>query len=161
MKRACAILFSLVLVVVASSCKKTPEPNPNPNQPTPVVPTKEITIVWDWSAGVGVAPPVDSIRYYTNQDSVKHVYIHLIGEYGIGYPINCTGYAPSTFHLARSKLQPCIDVDSTEVSLLGSLYAHNANAPNHELGQAPGITPYDKDWFERHGMIVLLSYRSK
>ncbi|MBR6363679.1 MAG: hypothetical protein IKS08_01160 [Alphaproteobacteria bacterium] len=157
------ILMLAGLMALTKACKKPPipEPNPNPNQPTTIIPTKEVTIVWDWSAGVGRAPPVDSVRYYTDQDSVKHVYIHLIGEHGIGYPVNCTGFDPDVFFRSRIKLQQCIDVDSTEVSLLGSFYVIHTNAPNHEPGQGPGITPYDKEWFERHGITFVTSVKNR
>ena len=152
------------LMAIANACHKDPTPEPQPNpQPTPIIPTKEITIDWSWENNPtpGWAPPKDSIKYYTDQDSVKYVFINIIGHNGVGFPVNCTGYEPAPFHRARDTLQTRIDIDSTKVRLSGSFYALNANATNHESGQRPGITPYDKEWFERHGMSVLLLYRTK
>lgn len=110
---------------------------------------------WDGSAGVGYAPPKDSVKYFTDQDSVKYVFIHLIGRDGIDYPVNCSGYYASSLHKSRDTLQTRIDIDSTKVALAGSICVSNINLPNHAPGQEPGIAWYDKEWFERHGCAII------
>ena len=67
------VLFLAALMALATACKKDPTPNhpTNPVTPndttTPIIPTREIVIHWDWDAGIGLAPPKDSIKYYTKQ----------------------------------------------------------------------------------------------
>ncbi|MBO4480262.1 MAG: hypothetical protein J5742_01380 [Alphaproteobacteria bacterium] len=145
------ILTLTGLMALANACNKDPIPTPDPG-PTPIIPTKEITILWNWDAGVGRAPPKDTVKYYTDQDSVKFVTISLIGNDGVGFPINCSGFYPGAFHQARDSLQTRINIDSTKVKLSGSFYVLYANAPGHDWGQQEvGITPYDKEWFEKQG----------
>ncbi len=167
MKRAKRLwnLLSLgAIMAFLAACHKdpTPNPQPTPDQPTdtitPIIPTKEIIIHWDWDAGIGWAPPKDSIKYYANQDSVKTIFIHPIGRDGIGFPVNYTGVYAGSLHRARDTLQTRIDIDSTKVALAGAISVSNTNLPNHDPGQEPGIAWYDREWFERHGCRILPAY---
>lgn len=163
------VLFLAALMALATACKKdpTPEPTPTPNHPTdtvtpvdtttPIIPTREIVVHWDWDAGIGWAPPKDSIKYYTKQADVKIVDINLIDMNGIGFPVNCTGFRASAFHKARDTLQTRIDIDSSKVKLSGTIlinFQNGATIPDHTVGYEPGITPYDSAWFVKHGCIV-------
>lgn len=156
-KRVWNIISLSALMAFLAACHKDPTPQPNPDHPTdtitPIVPTKDVTIVWDWSAGVGRAPPKDTVKYYTDQDSVRLVDIYLIGENGIGYPINCTGSYANVLHRARDSLQTRIDIDSTKVKLSGTLIVGEI-LPNHNSGQEPGIAWYDSVWFVKQGCVV-------
>lgn len=150
----------MVALVCATHCTKepcpcqpqTPTPTPNPHA------TKEVTIRWAWENNPtpGWAPPMDTVRYYVNQDSVKKVFIHLVGNYGIGFPVNCSGDYASSLHIARDSLQLRIDIDENKVMLAGSIQVRNDNLPNHDMGQEPGIAWYDRDWFIAHGCNVVV-----
>ncbi|MBO7509017.1 MAG: hypothetical protein J6T57_01955 [Alphaproteobacteria bacterium] len=153
------------LIFLANACHKdpTPEPNPTPDQndttadnppfnpEDTVTPWRKIVIDWDWDAIIGWAPPKDTIKYYTDQKNVGNVKINIIGLQGPGFPVNCTNYRPSAFHKARDTLQTRIDIDSLKVGLSGTIWAHDANATNHNPGQPYGVTPYDMEWFRKHG----------
>jgi hypothetical protein len=159
---ASVLVFALMALLGACKPDPMPTPEPNPNDTVqPVVPTKEITLYWDWEANVGWAPSTDTIKYYTDQDSVKWVTIHLIGCNGVGFPINCSSFHPGTFHRARNELQPCINVDSTRVKLGGSLYTKNVNLPTHDDEESFGMASYDREWYERKGCTVLVPNHSK
>ena len=155
------ILTLAALMAIATACKKDPTPEPNPNHPTdtinPVVPTREIVIHWNWDAGIGFAPPKDSIKYYANQADVRIIDINLIDMNGIGFPVNCTAFRASSFHKARDTLQTRIDIDSLKVKLSGTIlinFQNGATIPDHTIGYELGITPYDSAWFVKHGCIV-------
>ena len=164
----------LVLVLIATmwavSCKKdpTPAPTPNSDQPadtiTPIIPTKIITINWDWDANLGWAPPKDSIKYYTDQDSVKFVFIHIMGDQGPDFPVNCTGLSPRAFHKAHDTLQTRIDIYSTKVKLSGTILINpynGATLQSHENTQEMGMAYYDSIWFTDHGCTVRRPIYSK
>ena len=60
--------LTALLAFLMAACHKDPTPQPNPDHPTdPIIPTKEITIHWNWEANLGWAPPKDSIKYYTDK----------------------------------------------------------------------------------------------
>lgn len=164
MRYAASILL-IALMAFLAACHKDPTPQPNPDHPTdPIIPTKEITIHWDWFANLGWAPPKDSIKYYTDQDSVKFVDINLIGLDGIGYPVNSTGFHPGIFHIARDTLQTRIDIDPAKVKLSGTILVNSRNGAtfqNHNPDQGLGMAYYDSIWFTDHGCIVRRPIYSK
>ncbi len=149
------VLFLAALTAFATACKKDPNGTNNTNEP--VVPTKEVIIHWDWDADIGLAPPKDSIKYYTDQSDVKTLNINLIGFDGIGFPVNCTGFYAGAFHRARDTLQTRIDIDPSKVRLSGTIlinFQNGATIPNHNVNDKPGATPYDSAWFTYYGCIV-------
>lgn len=152
------VLSLATIMAIANACHKDPQPTPTPEPTptdtvTPIIPTKEIVLDWNWDANIGWAPPQDSIKYYTDQDSVKSVTINIIGRNGVDVPVNCSGYRTSTFRRARAALQPCIDIDSTEVRLSGTFeVSNNIILYNNDT---LGIAPNEKEWFERHGCIII------
>ena len=157
--------LTALLAFLMAACHKDPTPQPNPDHPTDTItPTKEITIHWNWEANLGWAPPKDSIKYYTDQDSVKFVDINLICADGIGYPVNSAGFFPSTFHIARDTLQTRIDIDPAKVKLSGTLLVNSENGAtfqNHDPDQGSGMAFYDSIWFTDHGCIVRRPIYSK
>lgn len=160
--RYAAVIFMGALMAFFTACHKDPNPAPQP-EPTPtdtvqpIIPTKEIVIHWNWDAIIGWAPPKDTIKYYTDQDSVKTVDINIIGRDGIGFPINCTGYFPCTFRDARDSLQTRIDIDPSKVKLSGTIVVNSKNGAtltDHNITQESGMAIYDSVWFVYHGCLV-------
>ena len=146
----CKALTLAGIMALANACKKPPVPEP-------VIPTKEVTIHWNWKANLGWAPPMDTIKYYTDQDDVKFVDINIIGNEGPGFPVNCTGVTPGPFHRARDTLQTRIDIDSTKVRLSGTIVVNSDNGAtlqNHDSTQDMGMAYYDSIWFADHGCTV-------
>ncbi len=177
-KRIWNVVTLGALMAFLAACHKdpTPEPQPNPNQPTdtitpndtitPIIPTKEIVLDWNWEANLGWAPPKDSIKYYTDQDSVKFVDINIIGDQGVGFPANCTGYHAGAFHKARDTLQTRIDIDPAKVKLSGTILVNStngANLPSHDSSYyyEPGMAIYDSLWFTGNGCLVRRPIYSK
>ena len=170
MRYAAVLFVGALMTFLIAACHKDPipTPQPTPNQPTdtipPVVPTKIITINWDWDANLGWAPPKDSIKYYTDQDSVKFVYIHIMGNWGPDFPVNCGGVRPSSFHKARDTLQTRINIDPAEVKLSGTILVNpdnGATLQSHENTQEMGMTYYDSIWFTTNGCTVCRPIYSK
>lgn len=149
------------LMAIATNCTKEPQPNPNPNPGSTVTPTKVDTIYWNWSANMGWAPPMDTVKYHVANDDVKWVVIHLHGRDGPHMPHNCVGYYPGSFHEARDSLQTRIDIAPNIVKLSGFFYINTPNLPNHQPGQGTGIAGYDREWFERMGCIFFYPSNSR
>ena len=164
------------LMFLANACHKdpTPEPTPTPgsndttivnppfNPEDTVTPWRKIVIDWDWDANIGWAPPVDSVKYWTDQRNVKMVYINITGWRGPNFPVDCIYFRPSTFHKARNALQPCINNDSTRVKLSNELHTPRDDFTSHDASiHESGITYYDKYWFETHGCTFVITGKSK
>ena len=170
-KKAWNMLSLSALMAFLSACGKDPVPQPTP-EPTPtdtisptdtvpqIIPTKEITIYWDWDANIGWAPTKDSIKYYTDQDSVKTVDINIIGRKGLGFPVNTSGCSAGAFHRARDTLQTRIDIAPSKIKLSGTILIHKT-LPNHDAGQEPGMAIYDSTWFTTQGCLVRRPPRTK
>ena len=160
MRYAASVLL-IALMAIANACHKDPIPEP---QPSPIIPTKEITIVWNWEANLGWAPPKDSVKYYTDQDSVKSVYIHIMGDQGPDFPVNCGGFPPWVFHKARDTLQTRIDIAERKVKLSGIILVNPTNGAhlqNHDYTQGDGMAYYDSVWFTSNGCTVRRPIYSK
>ena len=158
------VLIVVGIMAIATACHKDPTPEPNPNHPTDTVPPlkRNDTLYINLATSHSFGPSPDTVRAHLNQPDVEHVIIHLFRENGIGYPVNCSHYSPGVFHHARLALQQDIDVDSTRVSLFIIFEVRNVNAPNHEWDQEqPGITPYDKAWFESKGASFIILDKNK
>ena len=169
-KRVWNIISLGALMAFLAACHKDPipTPQPNPDQPTdtipPVVPTKIITINWDWDAVIGWAPPKDSIKHYTDQDSVKFVDIHIMGRQGPDFPVNCSGYRPGAFHKARDTIQTRINIAPAKVKLSGTIIVNpdnGATLQSHENNQDSGMAYYDSIWFTNNGCTVRRPINSK
>ncbi|MBO4746250.1 MAG: hypothetical protein J5613_04260 [Alphaproteobacteria bacterium] len=166
-KKAWGIFSLAALMAFLNACNKDPTPQPQPDNPndtivTPPEPVKKNdTIFVNWATSYSFGPSPDTVRNHLNRPDVDRVVIHMFNENGIGGSINCAHFSPGVFHKAREELQQDIDVDSTRTSLYAILEVENINAPNHEWGQDPGITPYDKAWFERKGVQFIVSTNKK
>lgn len=164
-----ASVLIIALMAFLGACQKDPTPQPQPDNPndtivTPPEPVKKNdTIFVNWATSYSFGPSPDTVRNHLNRPDVDRVVIHMFNENGIGGSMNCAHFSPGVFHAAREDLQQDIDVDSTRTSLYAIFEVNNINAPNHEWGQDPGITPYDKAWFESKGVqfIVLNKKNSK
>ncbi len=116
MKRACAILFSLVLVVVASSCNKTPEPNPEP-EPTHHYP-ETIYVPFEFKPAIVEANPnMDTIKFYADKPDVKKIIMDLKPMDSM----HTSGWYWRAFGKARDTLQARIDVAPDKVSGRGTI----------------------------------------
>ncbi len=175
MRYAASILL-IALMAFLAACHKdpTPEPQPNPNQPTdtitpndtitpgdtipPIVPTREIVIPWSWAAGEGIAPPKDTIKFYTDDPTVKYVFIHLIPIQNIG-----STWRPIDYHLARDTLQTRLDIDTSKVRGRGVVKVGRDGAHIHPDTLSPkhGMWEPDSVWFDSHGWQIQRFYRSK
>ena len=154
------VLFLAALAAIATACKKDPTPNHPTNTVKP--PKRNDTLFVNLATAYSFGPSPDTVRAHLNTPEVEQVIIHLFRENGIGYPIDCSHYSPGVFHKAREDLQQDIDIDSTKVRLFIIFEVCNVNAPNHEWGQEqPGITPYDKAWFESKGANFIIIDRNK
>jgi hypothetical protein len=157
-KKVWNILSLSALMAFLGACQKDPTPQPQP-EPTPtdtvqpIIPTKEIKLYWDWDAVIGWAPPKDSIKYYTDQDSVKTVDINIIGRKGPGFPVTSDTYRANDFHNARDTLQTRIDIDPNKVKLSGTLLIHET-LPDDAPEQSKGIFVIDSTWFANLGCFL-------
>lgn len=166
-----ASVLIIALMALLNACHKDPTPQPQPDNPNdtivtptdtlqPIIPTKEITLYWDWDAVIGWAPPKDSIKYYTDQDSVKTVDINIIGRKGPGFPVTSDTYRAVAFHNARDTLQTRIDLDPNKVKLSGTLLI-NETLPDTAMGQNKGIFLSDSTWFANKGCFLRRPPREK
>ena len=157
MKTKAVLLPLWALMALFLACNKDPIPEPQPDNPNdtvqPIIPTKEITLYWDWDAVIGWAPPKDTIKYYTDQDSVKTVDISIIGRDGIGFPVSSDTYYTIGFRAARDSLQTRIDIDPNKVKLSGTLLI-NRTLPDSEMGLNKGIVVSDSTWFANQGCFL-------
>lgn len=146
------------LMAIATHCTKEPQPNPNPT-PNPHA-TKVDTIYWNWDAGVGLAPPMDTVKYRAVNDDVKWVVIHLHGRDGPHMSIDCRGMYPEYFRDWRDSLQTRIDIAPDKIRLSGVLYVKNPNLSSYQQ-PSTGIVGYDREWFERMGCIFIWPSNSR
>lgn len=144
MKRACAILFSLVLVVVASSCNKTPEPTPKP-EPTHHYPE---TIYVPFELKLSDMPNVDTIRFYAQQPDVKKIIMDLKPMDSM----HTSGWGRNSFGKARRMLQECVDVNPDEVSGQGTIIVHKVIPDS--MNYVSGLPKSDSVAFRRMGFDI-------
>ena len=152
-KKAWGIFSLAALMAFLNACNKDPIPEPQPDNPNdtvqPIVPTREITIPWCWSAGQGLAPNMDTIKFYATDPTVKYVFLYLI-------PGHETTWEPRHFHEARDTLQTRIDIDPNKVSGRGDVKVGRDGAQIHPdtLTKKYGMWEPDSVWFAQHGWRV-------
>ncbi|MBQ6027869.1 MAG: hypothetical protein IJL21_04955 [Alphaproteobacteria bacterium] len=153
------VLFLAALMALATACKKDPSPEPTPNHPTDtitpavpqdtIVPTREIVIPWCWSASNGLAPNMDTIRFYAIDPTVKSIFIHLI-------PGHETTWEPIRYNRAHDSLQLRINIDTSKVHGRGDVKVgrDGAHISPDTLTTKFGMWEPDSLWFANHGWRV-------
>ena len=120
----------------------TPEP-----EPTPVVPTKEITIDFDFFNNWGNINK-DTVKKYTDMEDVKFVFLNLVNEDG---GRQSSGLTTDLFYSLHGDLQTRFDI-SEKVRGSGIIYVHpmyGAQVPNDVNGS--GMHVSDSAWFAEKG----------
>ena len=159
--RYAAVFFMGIFMALVSACK--PDPVPGSDQPTPhndtipadtitpppadtIIPTREIIIPWSWSSGDGLAPQMDTIKFYAMDPTVKYVVIYLVPGFQ-------TTWEPRFYRIARDSLQTRIDVDSTKVKGRGIVKVGRDGAQIHPdtLTTKYGMWEPDSLWYTKHG----------
>ena len=149
-RAAFGVLPLLMLMGATPSCKKnrsvidSNEPNP------PQIEQHDDTIHWDWRWCIGFAPSVDSVKYYTNDPTLRHIYIDIICE-AVGSSLE-----PRHFRKARDTLQSRIDVNTSKVRYCGTITCGPDGAHIHPdtITKKYGMWEPDSVWFARNGLIV-------
>lgn len=133
----------LFIMLMAPACKKTKvEPTPEPQH-------YNVVIDWNWDVDVGLAPPMDTIRKYTNNQYVDTVFINLT------YP-NATTFLPRHFRKAHDTLQTRIDLAPEKVWGKGGIYVNSqggAQLPGYDV-HIYGMALPDSVWFTGRGWAV-------
>ena len=122
----------------------TPEP-----EPTPVIPTKEITIDFDWTEHWGNLNK-DTIKKYTDMEDVKFVFLNLVNE---DNGATSSMYTTSLFHALYGDLQPHFDI-SNKVCGSGTIVVHGeggAQLPDSVPGTRYGMYASDSTKFANWG----------
>ncbi len=124
-------------------------------EPTPVVPTKVITIDWNWHTGIWHQLNKDTIEYYASQPDVKAVVLNADSDAldGDGYSsgLISSRFSTGTFQRARDTLQTRFDI-SPKVCGSGIIYVHpeiGAQIPDGTFGT--GMNVSDSVWFADKG----------
>ena len=157
-----AIAALLALIV---ACHKDPTPSPTPEpEPTPSPDTTQIidtttiieppidtvtypdTVWLDMEALLDL-PPMDSIEFYADKNSVKKIIMNL-------KPYNSCGWTPHLYMRARDSLQKRIDVAPSKVWGAGTIYVapfNGAQMPDPNDTQHSGMAAVDSAWYVEHG----------
>jgi hypothetical protein len=99
-----------------------PEP-----EPTPVIPTKEITIDWDWGKlWAGELASADSVKKCADMEDVKFVFLNLVDVDEDNGMSTSRDYAAFIFHRAVDSLQKRFDV-SDKVLGFGTIFVNEVN----------------------------------
>ena len=123
-----AAIMMLVITLPFVACHKDPVPTPTPT-PTPDPQTPDTTQVdtttiieptypdtvyldWDWEWR---APPMDSVIFFAQKNSVKKIMLNL-------RKFNSTGYYPYVFNTCLDTIQTRIDVNPQKVRGAGTIY---------------------------------------
>lgn len=142
-------ILAMVLIIISCSKKNSVEPN-EPNQPQ--IEQHDDTIHWNWGWSIGWAPSMDSVAYYTNDPTVRHVYIDLIE-----LPASASAALyQHVFRNARDTLQTRIDIDPSKVRGCGRIRVGYDGAQIHPDTLTPkhGMWEPDSLWFTQHGWRV-------
>ena len=128
----------------------TPEP-----EPTPVVPTKEITIDFDFFDNWGNINK-DTVKKYTDMEDVKFLFLNIVNEDG---GRQTSGLTTDLFHSVRGDLQTRFDIspkvrggwgftpyqilpdcDSINIGVMGMIRSDSAQFSNWHYGVYPVIS---------------------
>ena len=152
------VLSLAALMAIANACGKDPVPQPTPEQPTDTItpinndttpePWREAVIPWMWGGGMGLVPPRDSIEFYTNDPTVKYVYIYIMQVSTMG-----STWEPRNFKKARDSLQTRIDINPDKVRGRGLIKVGTDGAQIHPdtVTEKYGMWKPDSLWFTQNG----------
>ena len=116
-------------------------------EPTPVVPTKEITIDFDFFDNCGNINK-DTVKKYTDMEDVKFVFLNLVNEDG---GLLSSGLSTSTFHRVRDSLQTRFDI-SNKVCGSGTIFVNkNVGAQLPDGVSGTGMNVSDSTWYASKG----------
>jgi len=133
------------VMLMAPACKK--------NKVEPTLPEPEhynVVIDWNWLDGLGLAPPMDTVKKYTSNRYIDTVFINLTSP-------NSTHFLAIDFLRARDTLQTRIDLAPQKVWGKGVVYVSSqggAQLPNYDISLAEGMALVDSIWFTDHGWTV-------
>ena len=163
-RAAFGVLPLLMLMGATPSCKKNRSVIDS-NEPTPPqIEQHDDTIHWClWDNDYGsVAPSLDSVAYYTNDPTVRHLFINLIPTSDCVIERTMSQYG---FNVVRDTLQLCIDVAPAKVRGCGIVKVGRDGAHIHPdtLVYKRGMWGLDSLWFAQHGWKVerVLPLKSK
>lgn len=117
------------------------------SEPTPVVPTREITIDFDFFDNWGNINK-DTVKKYTDMEDVKFVFLNLVNEDG---GRQSSGLTTDLFHSLHGDLQKRFDI-SPKVRGSGTIYVNpeiGAQIPDGTFGT--GMNVSDSVWFADKG----------
>ncbi len=118
-------------------------------EPTPVVPTKEITIDFDFFDNWGNINK-DTVKKYTDMEDVKFLFLNIVNEDGGRLS---SGLSTSTFHRVRDTLQTRFDI-SPKVRGSGAIFVDGqwgAQWPDSVPGDYSGMYASDSTKFANWG----------
>ncbi len=119
-------------------------------EPTPVVPTKEITLDFNWYTGVWNQEKIsiDTVKKYADMEDVKFVFLTVVND---DNGLESSGFSTRAFHRAHDTLQSRFDI-SDKVRGSGIIYVHpeiGAQIPDGTFGT--GMNVSDSVWFADKG----------
>lgn len=152
MRIAAIMMLVLTLPFVACHKDSTPTPTPTPDPDTTIIepPVDTVTypdtvyLKWDWEWR---APPMDSVIFFAQKNSVKKIILELL-------PFNSGSYTPEIFHYGRNKLQERIDVNPQKVRGAGKIYVnrtYGASLPDPTETNKCGMAAVDSAWYVQNG----------
>ncbi len=126
-------------------------------QPTPVIPTKEITIDFDFFDNWGNMNK-DTVKKYADMEDVKFIFLNIVNEDGGRLS---SGLSTSNFHRVRDTLQTRFDI-SPKVRGSGIIYVESdigAQIPDGTFGT--GMNVSDSVWFADKGYQIKRYFASQ
>jgi hypothetical protein len=142
-KKSLLRLLPFVMLMAPACKKKKVEPTlPEPEH-------YNVVIDWNWDDGLGLAPPMDTVKKYTSNRYIDTVFINLTSP-------NSTGLLTKHFRKARDTLQTRIDLAPQKVWGKGGVYVNSTNGAQLPGYDEPvcGMALVDSIWFTDHGWTV-------
>jgi hypothetical protein len=117
-----------------------------PEEPTPVIPTKEITLDWDWESWFTTISK-DTIKKYADMKDVKFIFLNIVNK-NAGYSED---FSTRIFHIARDTLQTRFDI-SDKVRGSGIIYVNGyCGAHVQSVTSGTGMAEVDSIWYAEKG----------
>lgn len=159
-----SLLFAVFALMIACHKTPVPDPEPEPDPQTPdttqvidtttiIEPTYPDTIWFEMNHLLDL-PPMDSIEFYANKNSVEKIIMDL-------KPYNSTGFMPIVYHDAHDSLQRRIDVAPSKVRGAGTIYVSlsmGAQMPDPTEADLPGMAAVDSAWYVQNGWQIQRGY---
>ena len=158
------LLGGLMGLAALFGCEEPDNPTPPKPQPDPtdtiVIPTKEKVFDVDWhEEPYDFAPPVDSMKKYTDNPEYKYIFINFMNK---GSLINqegmlCDGYSARVFKRARDTLQTRIDIDPAKVLGSGRIIVEGPGAASlpETASALVGMRAVDSAWYVANGWKIV------